>query len=312
MASRRLRVGTRGSALALAQARLAVAALRAVLPPHDGDVETEVVVVHAQGDRDAHTPLSLLGGRGVFVRELEGALLDGRVDVAVHSLKDVPTALLEGCALAATLPRGDVRDALVSRDGVPLALLPAGSRVGTASLRRSVQLRALRPDLEYAEIRGNVDTRIRKVREGAYGAVVLAWAGLDRLGRRSEAAQVFTEDEVLPAPGQAAIALEVRADDEATRAWCGAAGDGRTWAAVTAERTFLATLGAGCHAPVGCLARFEDDLLVVTGLVGDPAGRTMRASLVGSAGEDPADLGLALARRMLLDGADALLAEAHT
>ena len=207
-----LRAATRGSALALVQTELAATALRALDPA----LVVENVEVRTEGDRDRSTPLSVLGGRGIFVRAVEEALLDGRADIAVHSLKDMPTTQLPGLTLAAVLPRADLRDALVAREGRRLADLPPGARVGTSSRRRVALLRALRPDVEAVEIRGNVDTRLRKVAEGEYDAAVLAAAGLERLGRISEATELFEPERFLPAPGQGAIVVQCRADDTAT------------------------------------------------------------------------------------------------
>ncbi len=266
----RLRIATRGSALALAQTALAADAMRQVDPA----VEIETVEISTEGDRDRVTPLSVLGGRGVFVRAVEEALLAERADVAVHSLKDVPTEQLPALALAAVLPRGDARDALVSRGGVRLADLPAGARVGTSSSRRVALLRALRPDVAPVEIRGNVDTRLRKVADGDYEAVVLAAAGLDRLGRLDEASELFDPADFLPAPGQGAIVLQCRADDAATRDLLAALDDGDTRAATDAERGFLSALGAGCTLPVGAYARVA-------------AGRiTLQAMVAGDAPDD--------------------------
>ncbi|MDA0366096.1 MAG: hydroxymethylbilane synthase, partial [Chloroflexi bacterium] len=215
--TRRLRFATRGSRLALAQTELAIAALRGVAP----DLESEIVEITTEGDRDRSTPLTVLGGRGVFVVAVEAALLDGRADVAVHSLKDVPSTPVDGLALAGLLERADPRDVLVASSGRRLAELPAGARVGTSSQRRVGLLRALRPDLVIAEIRGNVDTRLRKVADGEYDGTILAAAGLARLGRLDEASQLFDAMEFLPAPGQGVIALQCRADDAPTCALLG-------------------------------------------------------------------------------------------
>lgn len=204
-----LRIATRGSRLAMAQTELAIDALRGAEP----SFEAEIVEVRTEGDRDQQTPLSTLGGRGVFVRAVEDALLEGRADIAVHSLKDVPTLLADGLTIGAMLPRGDPRDALVASGGRRLAQLPDGARIGTSSPRRAALVLAMRPGLTIVEIRGNVDTRLRRVAEGEYDGALLAAAGLERLGRLDEATQIFEAMEFLPAPGQGTIALQCRADD---------------------------------------------------------------------------------------------------
>ena len=293
-----VRIATRGSALALAQAALAADAMRQAHPP----VEIETVEISTEGDRDRETPLSVLGGRGVFVRAVEEALLAERADVAVHSLKDVPTEQLPALALAAVLPRGDARDALVSRGGVRLADLLAGARVGTSSNRRVALLRALRPDVAPVEIRGNVDTRLRKVADGDYEAVVLAAAGLDRLGRLDEASELFDPADFLPAPGQGAIVLQCRAGDAATRDLLAAIDDRDTRAATDAERGFLAALGAGCTLPVGAYARVAGGRVTLRAMVAgdapDDAGEPRFEEGSGAVAEAEA-IGRELGERML-------------
>ncbi len=241
-----LRVGTRGSALAVAQTTTVADALgRATGRP------TSIVTVRTEGDVSAR-PLAQLGGTGVFAAALRRALLDGTVDVVVHSLKDLPTAPEPGLAVAALPARADARDALCARDGLTLATLPAGARVGTGSPRRVAQLLARRPDLEVVDVRGNVDTRLAKVAAGELDAVVLASAGLDRLGRSDAATERFDLDEWPTAPGQGALAVEVRAGEEDL---VGMLDDAATRAAAEAERRVLALLEAGCSAPVGVHAR---------------------------------------------------------
>lgn len=265
-----LRLATRGSALALAQTELAASALRAASP----DLTIEVVEVSTQGDQDRTTPLRILGGQGVFVGAVRDAILDGRADVAVHSLKDVPTAPAPGLVIAAMLERADPRDVFVGSDGRRLAALPPGARVGTSASRRIALLRALRPDLEVAEIRGNVDTRIRKVMDGEYDGAILAAAGLARLGRLHEATQVFEAEAFLPSPGQGVIALECRADDDTTLALLAPVDDEATRAAATGERGVLAALGTGCNLAVGAYARRDGDLLTIRAFLGGDADDT--------------------------------------
>ncbi len=284
-----LRIATRASALALVQTRLAADALRAAHPGLDLD-EVEVTT---EGDRDRTTPLTILGGRGVFVRSVEQALLDGRADLAMHSLKDVPTEQLPGLALVAVLPRADVRDALVSRDGAGLQSLPSGARVGTSSRRRVALLRALRPDLQATELRGNVDTRLRRVTEGVVDAALLAAAGLDRLGRAAEVTEYLDARDFLPAPGQGAIVLQCRADDASTIALLAAIDDEATHQATDAERAVLAALGSGCSLPVGAFATITGATLQLRAMIATDDGRPHFEDATG-----PATSGVALGREL--------------
>jgi hydroxymethylbilane synthase len=293
-----LRAGTRGSALALRQTALVSEQLRAAHPA----LTVETLEIRTEGDRDRRTPLSLLGGKGIFVKELEAALLDGRIDLAVHSLKDVPSTVPEGLSLAAVTTRADVRDALLSRDGRTLAELPAGARVGTGSRRRRAELLGLRPDIEPVEVRGNVDTRIRRVRDGAVDAVVLAVAGLQRLGRLQEAAQIFAMDELLPAVGQGALAVEIRALDEPTASLVAAINDAGTQRCVRAERAFLARLGAGCTTPAAANCMQDGSELLLRALVAGDDGTILRETRRGSP-DEPEALGAAVATALIARGA---------
>ncbi|HXG41623.1 MAG TPA: hydroxymethylbilane synthase [Dehalococcoidia bacterium] len=304
MAGRTFRVGTRGSRLALAQTELALAALRSVRP----DISFQVTVVRTRGDRDQHTPLSRLGGRGVFVAELEQALLRGEVDIAVHSLKDLPSRPAPGLVIAAVPLRDDPRDCLVSRQGLTLDSLPPGAAVGTGSPRRAAQLRALRPDLTVAEIRGNVDTRVRKVMEGEYDAAVLALAGLRRLGLADSSVHPLEPETMLPAPGQGAIALEVRGDDAEALALCRAVDDPVVHACVTAERAFEAQFGGGCSAVVAALAVAQGETIWLRGLAAAAEGMAFfRGEARGPLAEAEA-VGRGLAHELLRRAAGALQA----
>jgi len=289
-------IGARGSKLSLTQVELVSRALRAAHP----DVQLEVREIHTEGDRST-APLSQIGGLGVFTKAIEDALLAGDADIAVHSLKDLPAALAPGLLLAAVPERADPRDALISRGGVSLRDLPAGARIGTGSGRRAVQIKAMRPDVETAEIRGNVDTRIRKVESGEYDAAVLAMAGLTRLGLQDKASQVFSIDEVLPAVGQAALALETRGDDAETLALVRAIDDAATHAAVEAERAYLQRLGGGCRLPVGAYATADGPDLVLRVMIAG-AERVIGAEVRGPA-TDPAGLGTRAAEDVLAQGA---------
>jgi hydroxymethylbilane synthase len=299
-------VGSRGSRLALRQTELVLAELRRRFPSRRFQVQG----VRTTGDRRPEASLAAIGGQGVFVKELEAALRARRVDLAVHSLKDVPAEVGGGLVLAAVTERGDVRDAVVSRGRRRLAELPAGSRVGTGSLRRSVQVRALRPDLEVVDLRGNVDTRLRKVEEGLVDAAILAAAGLARLGYLERAAELLDTDAMLPAIGQGALTLEARADDAEVIEMASALDHRDTRLAVTAERAFLSRLGGGCRLPMAALAVVESDSLRLRGLIADPEGRRLLRGEVTGPSSDAEALGASLAEQLLAQGAAELIAEA--
>jgi hydroxymethylbilane synthase len=292
-----LTVGTRGSALALAQTRLVVEALRRRWP----DLETRVEQIRTTGDVRRDVPLSVLG-RGAFVSEIETALRERRVDIAVHSAKDLPSELGPGLRIAAVLERADPRDVLVSRDGRGLHHLRAGARIGTGSPRRACQLRAARPDFEVVDVRGNVDTRLRKLAGGDFDALVLAAAGMIRLGRADEATEWLDPTVMVPAIAQGAIAVEVRADDQETANLVSSIDHAPTAAAVAAERAFLARLGAGCTAAVAAHAAPDgEDDLALAGLIGAPDGRHVRGMRRGATTEAER-LGDALATELLEAG----------
>ena len=305
MNQNRVVVGTRGSVLARWQADHVGAALRTA---HPGLVVEQQIIV-TTGDRTTQGPLWQAGGKGVWVKEIEAALLDGTIDLAVHSLKDVPAEVAPGLILACIPARADVRDAVVSRNHVPLALLPAKARVGTSSLRRVCQIKVLRPDLECEILRGNLDTRVRRVGEGAVDAAILACAGLDRLGLADHIAERLSVETMLPAIGQGAFAIETRAEDDRVRGLCRSLSDAGTEACVAAERAYLHGLGAGCRTPVAGHARIEGDQLTVWGLVGRPdASEVLREHAVGAIAS-AAELGARLARALLARGAGRILAE---
>ena len=294
---RALVIGTRGSRLALCQVEIVREALAAAHP----GIALTVQELKTEGDQSS-APLSEIGGLGVFTRAIEVALLERRIDMAVHSLKDLPPAETEGLTIAAIPDRGDPRDALVATGGRTLAELPHAARIGTGSARRAAQLLRLRSDVEPVDIRGNVDTRVRKVEEGTYDAAVLAYAGLRRLGLESKASQVFTVDEMIPAVGQACLAVQVRADDAAAVEIVRAIDHADSRAAATCERAFLARLGAGCRLPVGAYAQAEGGRLHVRAMLQSQAGRILTAQDSGHDG-DALEIGARLA--------DALLASAE-
>lgn len=298
-------VGSRGSVLALRQTGSVLGELSRRFP----DRRFRLQQVRTTGDRRPNAPLSAIGGQGAFVKELEMALSARDVDLAVHSLKDVPSEVGEGLVLAAVSERVDVRDALVSRENRRLAELPAGARVGTGSLRRAVQVRALRPDLEVVDLRGNVDTRLRKVEEGLVDAAILAVAGLERLAYLDRAAEILETDSMLPAVGQGALVLEARADDAEVIEMVSVLDDREAQIATTAERAFLARLGGGCRLPMAALGVVEGDSLRLRALVSDPEGRRiLRGELTGAASDAQA-VGAALGDQLLAQGAAELIAE---
>jgi hydroxymethylbilane synthase len=302
-----LRLGTRRSALATAQSQRVADAITAA-----SGRPVELVEITTYGDTSREA-LARIGGTGVFVSALRDALLEGRVDLAVHSLKDLPTAAPGGLALAAVPAREDPRDVLVARDRLTLGELPAGARVGTGSPRRTALLRALGFDLDVVPVRGNVDTRLRMVTDGELDAVVLARAGLARLGRDGVVTEVIDPIQMLPAPGQGALAVECRDDDAATRDLLGELDDPVTRAAVTAERTLLAALEAGCSAPVGALAEVGDGdqgpELYLRGVVAAVDGSAnVRLSATGPL-DDAARIGRSLAADLFAEGAADLMGE---
>ncbi|MDR0842866.1 MAG: hydroxymethylbilane synthase [Acidobacteriota bacterium] len=313
--SRPLVIGSRGSKLALAQARFTQDALRRLAP----EVETRVEIIKTSADRDQITSLrtpSENGGSGVFVKELEQALLRGEIDLAVHSMKDVPTAIAEGLCIAAVPEREIARDVLLISEAVlpggraaSLAELPAGARVGSGSFRRQAQLLALRPDLQILDIRGNVDTRIRKMEQGLYDAVALAYAGLRRLGLQHLISYEFPFAEMLPAPGQGALAIETRADDAFTVSVAAQMNHPDTALAVATERNFLERMGGGCNVPIATYARIDQGALVMDVLVASPDGRRMVRNAAVGEPECNQELVAALTGTMLAAGCREILHE---
>lgn len=307
---RRLRLGTRASLLARTQSQQVADLIHARM-----GVEVDLVDVSTSGDVTT-APLAQLGGTGVFVSALRDALLRGEVDVCVHSLKDLPTGPEDGITLAAVPTRADARDAVVARDGLTLGELPAGSRVGTGSPRRAAQVHALGMGLEIVDIRGNVDTRLRKVAEGELDAVILARAGLARIGREDAITETLDPLQMLPAPGQGALAVECRScDDVLAKELAAALEDPHSRAAVDAERALLGTLEAGCSAPVGALAEVVegddgDELWIRAVALSPDGGIAVRNSLTGPPA-DAAGVGRRLAEDLLADGADQLISTTH-
>lgn len=299
-----LRLGTRGSALALRQSSMVAAAIEGRGTP------VELVTIRTSGDV-ATGSLAALGGKGLFVKEIEEALLRHRVDLAVHSLKDMPASLPHGLTLVATPPRADARDVLISAAGVEIARLPAGTRVGTSSLRRRAQLAALRPDLAIVDMRGNVDTRLRKLASGEVDAILLAAAGLERLGLAPAGLVALAPTVFVPAIGQGILALEARADDTSVRAVVAALDDPATRAAAAAERAFLAAVGGDCHTPLAAHAVVTGALLQMRALVASVDGRDIVGDVLEGPVEAAPTIGERLAAAVLSRGAAALIARAR-
>lgn len=295
-------IGTRASKLALAQTDMIRAALERAHP----GLQVGIEHITTKGDVILDRPLSAIGDKGLFVTEIEDAMRAGRIDLAVHSAKDLPSELPPDMALTAFVGREDPRDALISQGGLRLAELPHGARVGTSSLRRACQLRALRPDLQISDLRGNIDTRLRKLHEGQYDAIVLAAAGLVRIGRADEISELLDPSVMLPAVSQGILGIETRANDERTAALLAPLDDPAARTAAVAERAFLAQIGGGCQVPVAAYATLEGETLTLTGLIGARDGRTVRGTRSGPASQ-PAELGASLANALLDEGGRALL-----
>lgn len=290
-------IGSRGSQLALWQARWIGARLA------ERGQETRIEIIRTTGDKITDVPLAKVGTKGLFTKEIEEALLDGRIDLAVHSLKDLPTDVPAGLIIAAIPLREDARDALV---GARLSELPDGAKVGTSSLRRAAQLRVVRPDLVIESVRGNLDTRVRKLDEGQYRAIVLAAAGLTRLGWADRIAEILQPEVMCPAVGQGALAIETRTEG-AAREICAALDHGATRAAVTAERAVLASLGGGCQVPIGAHAGVSGDVLRLMGVVIAPDGSLMVRKSDSGAVADADEIGRRVGAALLAEGAREIL-----
>ncbi|MEO5370412.1 MAG: hydroxymethylbilane synthase [Magnetococcus sp. DMHC-1] len=300
-----LRIGTRGSALALWQARL----VQSLIQEQHPTLTVELVSIKTTGDKILDVPLAKVGGKGLFVKELEEALLDGRADLAVHSMKDVPAQFPDGLILGPLLERADSRDVLLSVHYSGLATLPQGARVGSSSLRRRSQLLALRPDLDILPLRGNVNTRIEKMVNGEYHAIVLAAAGVQRLQLTRHVVEYLPADRMLSAIGQGAIGIEMRRDDPQIAAILAPLNHPPTRTCVLAERAFLATLEGGCQVPIGGHAWLEGETLILEGIVAGVSGTPLIRGRHQGTAADPEQLGHTLAQELLDRGAREILQE---
>ena len=298
-----LKIGSRGSPLALWQAEWARSTLQGAIPGLEVDIE----VIHTKGDRVLNAPFSQIGGKGVFTKEIEDALLDRRIDLAVHSLKDLPTELPEGLEIGAISEREDVRDALVTPTGVDLESLRDGARVGTSSLRRRAQIQYNRPDLVLEELRGNVQTRLSKMDSEGMDAAVLAAAGLIRLGLEDRISQRLDPELIIPAPGQGAMAIELRSGDRDVQDAVSYINHDVTRQCVVAERTVLEVLGGGCQVPIGVWARIDTEWMVMDGVVALPDGTQLVRDQIEGEPDRPEDNGSDLADILTSQGADEIL-----
>lgn len=302
-----LKIGTRGSKLALTQSKW----VRRQIEAKHGDVHVELVRIKTKGDRILDSPLSQIGGKGLFVKEIEDALLRRDVDLAVHSMKDVPSELPEGLELGVFPEREDPRDAFVSVKYEVIDDLPEGSRVGTSSLRRGAQLLNLHPGLELVPVRGNVDTRLRKLESGEFDAIVLASAGLRRLGLEKRISQILPTHQMLPAVAQGALGLEMRNDNDALLQVLSFLNHGPTEVTVRAERAFLKELEGGCQVPIAGHACLEGGDLVLNGMVAELDGARLIRDEISGDKERAEEMGMELARRLLQQGADRILARVY-
>jgi hydroxymethylbilane synthase len=299
-----LTIGTRGSKLALWQAEYIRARVEGIT-----GLPVEIKIIKTTGDKILDVPLAKVGGKGLFTKEIEVELESGAVDLAVHSMKDVPTELPDGLVIAAMPERVDPRDAIVSGAGYTLDTLPAGARVGTSSLRRVAQVRSLRPDVEIVDVRGNLDTRMRKAETGEVDVVILAAAGITRMGWADRITHYIPTGQMVSAVGQGAIGVEIRSDDEFMQGVCAELTDALTMTCVTAERVVMRELEGGCQVPIGAYARVEGDTLVLDGVVGSVDGtRILRDRLEGDPSA-PEALGHSMVERLLALGAAEILAE---
>ena len=302
-----LRIGTRGSMLAVAQSRWVKARLEAKYP----GIKCELVKIKTTGDKILDSPLSSIGGKGLFVKEIEDALLRKRVDLAVHSMKDVPSGLPEELMLSGYPEREDPHDALVSARSRTLERLPQHSRVGTSSLRRGAQLLRMRPDLDLQPLRGNIDTRIKKLESGEVEAIILAAAGLKRLGLESSITHIIPPEKMLPAVGQGALGLEVRRGDKETRHLLQFMNHEPTEVTIRAERAFLKELGGGCQVPIAGFARLHTNGIHIEGMVAEPDGSMLIRDKMAGDKSRAEEIGVTLAKRLLASGADKILARIY-
>ena len=302
-----IRIGTRASALALWQAEWVKAELEKKYP----GTAVSLTKIKTTGDKILDVPLAMVGGKGLFVKEIEEAMLRREIDIAVHSMKDVPTFFPDGLHLAAITKREDPRDALLSRDKIPFSDLPKKANIGTSSLRRQAQLMHIRPDFTIQQLRGNVDTRLRKLREGQYDAIILAAAGVKRLGLAGNVTEYLSPEISLPAIGQGALGIECRMDDKEINGMIAFFNHPESRTCVTGERALLRKLEGGCQVPIACYGRVTDGKLGLTGLVGSVDGTEIIKDSIEGPQAEAESLGVTLAEKLLQQGADVILKEVY-
>ncbi|HEY3372101.1 MAG TPA: hydroxymethylbilane synthase [Prolixibacteraceae bacterium] len=294
-----IKIGTRGSQLALYQAKKVKATLEILFP----QLTVELEIIKTKGDKILDVALSKIGDKGLFTKEIENALIDGSVDIAVHSLKDLPTTLPEGLKLGAVLERGEFRDALVSKNGKKLSELGAGDIVATSSLRRQAGLMKMNPQIIIKDIRGNVNSRLQKMEDGYCDAMIMAAAGLQRLGLEKYITEIIDPEIIVPAVSQGAIAIEIRMNDPEVELLMAKINHSETWNAIVAERAFLAHLQGGCQVPLGCFSKVENGLLTMNGFVASIDGKQFINETISGPISKGAELGIQMAERMLEKGA---------
>lgn len=298
-----IRVGTRGSKLALTQTNFVADKLKKLIP----EESIEICVIKTSGDIMQDVSLLTIGGQGVFVKEIEEALLSDKIDLAVHSMKDVPGDIPEGLAFAAVLKREDIRDVLVSRDNIKMEVLPKGAKIGTGSQRRGAQIKAMMPDINIVPLRGNIDTRLKKIETENLTGVILAAAGMKRMGLTEKITQFLPVETMLPAVGQGALGLQIRKDDVELAKACTSLNDVTTAVEVAAERAFLRALGGGCRLPIAALGKLDGQMLTLEGMVAAPNGSTMIREKVSGTMKDAEEIGKKLAEIILDKGGKRLM-----
>lgn len=298
-----IRIGTRGSELALVQARFIAEEIKAQYR----DISLEIVPIKTRGDRMQNISLAKIGGKGVFVKEIEEALLEEKIEIAVHSMKDVPVELPEGLEISVIPEREDPRDVLISRNNIKMEELPQGAKIGTGSLRRRMQLLNFLPDIEVVPIRGNLGTRIKKIDSEGLVGIIAAAAGMKRMGWAAKVSQYIPVERMLPSAGQGVLGIEVRRDDHKIKEILSFLNHGQTFAEVSAERAFLRTLGGGCQVPIACIGRKRGDMLILKGLVGSTDGKIVIEDEIKGAVEEGEELGNSLAETILSRGGRAVL-----
>jgi len=298
-----LKIGTRGSKLALTQTNFVADKLKKATP----DAEVEICIIKTGGDIMQDVSLLTIGGQGVFVKEIEEALLSNKIDLAVHSMKDVPGDIPEGLMFAAILPREDIRDVLVSRNNIKMEFLPKGAKIGTGSQRRGAQIKAILPDINIVPLRGNIQTRINKIETENLTGVILAAAGMKRMGLAEKITQFLPVETMLPAVGQGALGLQVRKTDVELAKACAALNDATTAVEIAAERAFLRTLGGGCRLPIAALGKLDGQMLTLEGMVAAPNGSTMIREKISGTIKDAEEMGKKLAQIVLDKGGKRLM-----